>query len=132
MKRRAALLKLSRDHHTALVLTLRISQANGEAEVSSLMESLPRLFQHELDPHFRVEEEVLLPRLEKAGEIALVRQTFEDHKELRNLVARIALGDLAILKTFGAKLNAHVRFEERELFPRAEAVLPASFLDMPT
>lgn len=130
-KRRAALLKLSREHHTALVLTLRISQANDAAAVSSLMKSLPRIFQHELDPHFRVEEEVLLPRLEKAGEIALVQRTFEEHKELRDMVARIASGDSASLKAFGVKLNAHVRFEERELFTRAEAVLPAGFLDVP-
>ena len=129
MKRRAALLKLSREHHTALVLTHRIAQAGDSAAIAGLMESVPRVFQHDLNPHFKIEEDVLLPKLEELGEKVLVQQTIEDHKELRSLAARIASGDLSSLRAFGLKLNAHVRFEERELFPRAEALLPDEFLD---
>ena len=130
MKRRAALLKLSREHHSALVLTQRIAQARDAAALARLMTLLPRVFQDELEPHFCQEEEVLLPRLEQVGELALVRQTIAEHKELRELVAYIAAGDAASLKAFGMKLGAHVRFEERKLFPRAEAVLAAEFLDV--
>jgi len=39
------------------------------------------------------------------------------------LVRRIGAGDADALWPFGAKLDAHVRFEERKLFPVAEAVL---------
>lgn len=129
MKRRAALLQLSREHHTALVLTQRIAQAGDAAAISELMESVTTIFRRELDPHFRAEEAALLPHLEAAGESGIVRRTLEEHRELRRLAARIASGDSASLKPFGIALNAHVRFEERELFATAEAVLPPAFLD---
>jgi hypothetical protein len=48
---------------------------------------------------------------------------------MRDLVVKIAAGDLLSLKAFGAMLKAHVQFEERELFATAEAVLPPSYLD---
>ena len=39
------------------------------------------------------------------------------------LAAQCAAGEAAGLARFGTALEAHVRFEERELFPLAEAVL---------
>ena len=131
MKRRAALLKLSREHHAALVLGQRIAKAQDAASINDLMEWVPTVFRNELEPHFRAEEAALLPRLEAVGESALRRRTLDEHRLLRELAARIAAGDRHSLKPFGLALNAHVRFEERELFAVAEAVLPAGFLDAP-
>lgn len=129
MKRRAALLQLSRDHHTALVLAQRIARAADETAVATLMTTVPATFSREIEPHFLCEEGGLLPRLEAAGKGGLVRRTLEEHRTLRELVARIAAGDRTCLKAFGSALHDHVRFEERELFAVAEAVLPAEFLD---
>ncbi|MBL8425476.1 MAG: hemerythrin domain-containing protein [Candidatus Accumulibacter phosphatis] len=129
MKRRAALQQLSREHHGALVLTQRIAKARDVAALARLLETVPATFRRELEPHFRAEEESLLPRLAAAGEGDLVRRTLADHRELRILAAEIAAGDDSRLQTFGAALSAHVRFEERELFVTAEAVLPAEYLD---
>ncbi|WP_186408744.1 hemerythrin domain-containing protein [Candidatus Accumulibacter aalborgensis] len=129
MKRRAALIELSREHHGALVLTQRIAKAHDTAAVAHLMDSVPAIFRSELEPHFRIEEASLLPRLAAAGEVEQVRRTLAEHRELRDLAAKIAAGDRSRLKPFGAALNAHIRFEERELFATAESVLPAAFLD---
>ncbi len=129
MKRRPALLQLSRDHHTALVLAQRIAKAADEAAVGRLLASVPAFFERELEPHFQTEEATLLPRLEAAGETALVARTLDEHRLLRSLAARLADGDNTSLKPFGDALNSHVRFEERELFVTAERVLPADFLD---
>lgn len=129
MKRRAALVRLSREHHGALVLTQRIAKAHDAAAVSHLMDSVPAIFRGEIEPHFRLEEASLLPRLAAAGEVEQVRRTLTEHRELRDLAAQIAAGDNSRLKPFGAALNAHIRFEERELFATAESVLPAAFLD---
>lgn len=129
MKRRAALVQLSREHHGALVLTQRIAKAHDAATVSHLMASVPAIFRHEIEPHFQLEEASLLPRLVASGEVEQVRRTLTEHRELRDLVAQIAAGDGSCLKPFGAALNAHIRFEERELFATAESVLPAAFLD---
>lgn len=131
MKRRNALLQLSREHHTALVLTLRIARATEADSISALLEYVPKIFDAELEPHFQDEENSLLPRLAAAGETEMVRRTLAEHRELRGLAARIATGDSAALKQFGIALEEHVRFEERQLFSVSEKVLAEEFLDHP-
>lgn len=129
MKRSPALLKLSREHHTALSLALRIEKATDAAAQDILLATLPGLFRGELEPHFQEEEKALLPQLAQAGEAALVARTLEEHRQIRDLVGRMVDGDHASLPAFGALLRAHVRFEERELFVVAQQVLPANYLE---
>jgi hemerythrin-like domain-containing protein len=128
MKRSPALLKLSREHHTALSLALRIERGGDAATQAALLAALPLIFRNELEPHFQEEENALLPQLRQAGEEMLVDRTLAEHGQLRQLVEQIAGGDLASLQPFGELLRAHVRFEERELFLAAERVLPADYL----
>jgi len=123
MKRSPALIKLSREHHTALSLALRIERGGDAA---ALQDKVPTIFREELEAHFQEEENSLLPQLLLAGEETLVNRTLAEHRQLRKLVDRIAAGDLASLPAFAEQLRAHVRFEERELFMVAERVLPAS------
>lgn len=125
MKRSPALLQLSREHHTALSLALRIERGDNAA---ALLVDLPSVFRNEMEPHFQEEENILLPRLQAAGEEALVSRTLAEHAQIRQLVEQIAGGDVASLQPFGEMLRAHVRFEERELFLVAERVLPADYL----
>lgn len=120
MKRSAALRQLSREHHTALSLALRIAKAADAAARATLLATVPTLFRGELEPHFQEEERDLLPRLADAGEAALVERTLAEHAQLRALAAAIAAGEEAALAPFGRLLQAHVRFEERELFAVAE------------
>lgn len=129
MKRSPALLKLSREHHTALSLAMRIEKAGDAHAQSAVQAILPAIFRRELEPHFQEEENTLLPQLAKAGEAALVKRTLQEHADLRWLAVLIANGDLAALPAFGKLLRAHVRFEERELFMVAQRVLPANYLD---
>ena len=86
-------------------------------------------FDSEMEPHFRVEEEVLLPALLVVGEVELVARTEQDHAWLRAQLAAARAGDGAAARAFGERLEAHVRFEERELFPACEALLPSQVLD---
>lgn len=111
MKRDARLQGLSSDHHRALVLARALRSGTAPA-----LDAL----RAELEPHFRIEEDVLLPALEAAGERALAERTRDDHTFLRSAPAGEALAE---------RLEAHVRFEERELFPRCEAVLDGAVLD---
>jgi len=129
VKRRPALRQLSREHHGALVLALRITRAGDATAVARLMTTVPDVFARELEPHFRDEETNLLPHLAAAGAHALVRRTLAEHQLLRGLADRIAAGDVANLTEFATALRAHVMFEERELFPAAETVLPGEMLD---
>jgi hypothetical protein len=75
VKRRPALRQLSREHHGALVLALRITKAGDATAVARLMATVPDVFARELEPHFRDEEADLLPGLAAAGADALVRRT---------------------------------------------------------
>lgn len=112
---------LSSEHHHALVLARRISQA-AQLDRELVVETIAR-FTREIDPHFRLEEEGLLPALEAVGEAELVARTREDHRRLRELLAAAGAGDSAALRDFAALLEEHVRFEERVLFETAQARL---------
>ncbi len=77
-------------------------------------------FHAELEPHFRLEEDRLLPALRRAGETPLVARTLSEHADLRRLIADNQTGNLA---QFADLLTAHIRFEEKELFQRAQQLL---------
>jgi len=124
MKRHPSLQPLSDDHHRALVLSRRLRRDSGgldAAGLTALTLEVRREFERQLEPHFRVEEGWLLPALEGKGETRLVEQTLDDHRRLRALVRGRWSEETA--PQLGALLEKHVRFEERVLFPRAEALL---------
>lgn len=124
MKRHAALLPLSDDHHRALVLARRLGRVPTEMDagaLGSLEREVQREFGAEIEPHFRVEERWLLPALEARGEGRLPARTLEEHARLRALVRGAWSEETA--RELGALLEKHVRFEERVLFPEAEALL---------
>jgi hypothetical protein len=121
VKRDPRLHGLTSDHHAALVLARRLARACAEGRGDAA--EARRRFDDDLAPHFRAEEELLLPPLAAAGEEALVRRTLDEHAALRGHLAAAEAGDAARLAAFAAALDAHVRFEERELFPAAEAKL---------
>lgn len=129
MKRSEELIALTREHHAALVLARRaIVAPRNAAQALELAAALPEIFARELEPHFLIEEQKLLPPLRDAGESALTARTLDQHQQLRGLARAIGDGDVAGLVSFGLLLEAHVRFEERQLFPLAEAVLSAAAL----
>jgi hemerythrin-like domain-containing protein len=124
MKRHPSLVQLSREHHSALVLAKRAQRADpATPEARRLTAGVAPTFARELEPHFRIEEQALLPLLAKAGEVALVERTLAEHLTLRSLAERLAAGEVAALASFGRALEEHVRFEERELFLGAESRL---------
>ena len=66
MKRHAALLQLSREHHHALKLSrlARFAADLGvEIAIAEAAEKIIDLFASELEPHFQTEESELLPAL---------------------------------------------------------------------
>lgn len=124
MKRSQTLIQLSREHHTALVLAKRArTNLPGSETTMRLMADFPARWNEELEPHFTKEERDMLPRLQSEGAGALADRLVEDHARLRALSARIIGGDPAALPEFGRLLADHVRFEERELFPRYEQLI---------
>lgn len=131
MKRHSALQPLSREHHGALVLALactRAASSGSDEKIHAACERVARQFETDLEPHFRQEEEALLPLLRDAGQDELVCRTLDDHTRLRAMAKLLCGQDAACLGEFGKTLSDHVRFEEQDLFPIAEQVVPNDLL----
>ena len=126
MKRHAALQQLSRDHHKALKLARQACFASDSGHAIAIAEAaqtINALFPELLEEHFRTEESSLLPALDAAGGGELVQQILAQHAELRALNQQLETPDGGTLARFGKLLNDHVRFEEREVFETAQALL---------
>ena len=131
MKHPPGLMPLSAAHDAALRLAVQIAESRDDASIVALMESVPATFAREIEPHLVEEESTLLRKLDEAGEDELVQRTLAEHRNLRDLVAQISAGDRDSLQLFWIALHALVRFEEREVFRVAEAVLPDAVLNRP-
>jgi hemerythrin-like domain-containing protein len=131
MKRDLRLQGLSSEHHQALVLARRLLEGlqRGEGWSAERGSELAARVKSELEPHFAVEEDLLLPALRAIGEHSLCERLERDHAALRRDAAAARMGDDAATRRFAERLVEHVRFEERELFPACEARLPSAVLD---
>jgi hemerythrin-like domain-containing protein len=125
-KRAEALQPLSREHLGALIAAKTLKDAHEE-DVDAARRHFLEFWQDDGRRHFRVEEEVLLPwwaryaRVDREG----VDRMLEEHLTIRAEALRLQdrEGGLAELHALGFLLHDHVRFEERELFPKIEVSL---------
>jgi iron-sulfur cluster repair protein YtfE (RIC family) len=126
MRRSPELAVLSREHHHALELALRLKRASTE-QVDALAADAAEFWRRESMEHFRLEEEFLLPALARHSrpDDHDIRRTRSDHTELRRGFGELQgrSSDVNALRELGELLSDHVRFEERVLFPRVEATL---------
>ncbi len=133
MHRHPSLAPLSRDHHHALVLARdarRLVPEHGQ-DTSAFIAELRRRFEAELVPHFAIEERELVRRSVACGEplASLAGRVVADHDALRAIVASFDPLSLTLqCEAFGARLEEHVRFEEREWFPSLEEHLGSDAL----
>jgi iron-sulfur cluster repair protein YtfE (RIC family) len=134
--RHPSLLPLSHDHHHGLALALRCrKQALGQLKPMGAAGLRLRaaecldFYRNHLVGHFQVEEEVLFPALREALPqcTALIDELVGEHERLHQLVARLEAGTGLAKEIFdlGDLLEAHIRKEERQLFPLFEKQLEA-------
>ncbi len=126
MKRHAALLQHSREHHASLKMARLASFAadSGSPEaIEQAATSIREEYSDFIDAHFQAEEEGVLQQMEAIGQHELVARTLAEHARLRELCQRLQHPDAATLAEFGTLLHDHVRFEERELFEVAQELL---------
>ena len=138
MTRDTRLARLSRDHHHALTLALRIQRELALAEPASataLARDVLRYWDDALTPHLAVEARALLPLLAAGDEggLALAGRAQRERRELAELATEVRGANVAtrtgMLVRFGAALSAHIRWEERELMEWAQTHLDAANLD---
>lgn len=131
MKRCPELLELSREHYRALKIALEAKKAAHGAVAATLPAAAAAVMTAmaaELEPHFRDEEAHLLPALAAIGCSELVARTLAEHRQLRDAAASLAEPTPGRLLYFADLLQAHVRFEERELFEAAQRDLTPAAL----
>ncbi|CAN5856785.1 hypothetical protein BH23ACT11_BH23ACT11_04660 [soil metagenome] len=140
MKRHPALREFSEDHHQGLVNALRLKRsAAGEgATPVEAARAFLEIWREDTSLHFRKEEEVLLPMVARYGgdlKQEPVVEMLVQHARIRGLVMQ--LGDEVervdirreTLQALGEQLEAHIRLEERVLFPALEVSLPQEGLN---
>ena len=125
MKRSAELAPLSRDHHEALEVALRLRRATEETLAEVIAHFLSFWSRHG-EHHFVIEERLLLPALsdDDAEWAAATQRVRDEHAEIRKRAAALpGTRSLDAARGLGELLSAHVRYEERQLFPLVEASL---------
>jgi hemerythrin-like domain-containing protein len=131
VKRHPALVTLSQDHHHGLVQAKRLRAGAEAGDARAAARNFLRFFEGETVRHFREEEEQLFPLLADLGEARepLVHVLLE-HQRLHALAGRLAAQVEAgapaaeLMVELGEVLERHVRYEERQLFPLIERLLP--------
>lgn len=125
IRRSEALAPLSREHHEGLLLVWKIRQGlkNG-TPLADIVAYVNWFWQHHLQPHFRQEEDLLVPM---APDNEHIRQMLREHLQLRNTMESGNFTEGSLLET-AQLLNDHIRFEERVLFPEIEKMATAEQL----
>lgn len=129
IKRSDQLAPFSREHHDGLVFASRIRQGlKKNAPLQSIADYVNWFWENHLLQHFRKEEELLMPKMPRYDE--LMKRMTEEHEEIearihinKNIADETNLGEIA------DRINEHIRFEERSLFPHIEKHLLKSDLD---
>jgi hemerythrin-like domain-containing protein len=133
VRRSNTLAVLSREHHVALELALRLQRA-ADRDTESVRQATLDFWREEGCGHFRLEEELLLPAFARhvgADDSDVVRVLVE-HADIRRRIGDLEAApvDAVALNALGEHLRDHVRYEERALFGRIEATLGADELDV--
>ena len=130
MKRTPALTPLSHDHHQALVVAQRLRRAQ---EFDGPAREFHHFWASQGRAHFAIEEEVLLPLWAALGnaELEHVERVAREHLAIRAAALDLewAAADIDRLHRLGELLAAHVRYEERVLFPAIEADLDSAAIE---
>ncbi|MBC7745829.1 MAG: hemerythrin domain-containing protein [Flavobacterium sp.] len=129
MKRDINLQQLSRDHHHGLLLGWKIRQGlKYLVDPAMIVKYILHFSEEALFPHFE-EENLILNYLSDNN--TLKQQTLTEHENLKEYIYELSKnsepGPPELLK-IAEYLDAHIRFEERVLFPFLEKELSAEQL----
>lgn len=123
LKRSQQLAPLSREHHDGLLFAWKIKQGiEHKAPLDKMRAFTLWYWRHHIKPHFFQEEKILIPHMPAHHPLAV--KLLEDHDHIRELILGLdAEADKRTLIILCDLLNAHIRFEERELFAYMEKTL---------
>lgn len=123
IKRSKELVPLSRDHHNGLLLCWKIRTGiKNNIDNKRIVAYINYFFDKDLKEHFRQEEELLFSLL--PDDDTMKQEALQQHVSLNSLVSEISRqAEITSLLAFADALDAHIRFEERQLFPYIEQTI---------
>ena len=142
MKRHPSLVPLSHDHHDVLVVAQGLirgrptaPRSDWPADRRAQADRVLAFYRRTLQPHFAAEETDVFPLAARRlpGRAGLLNELRSEHDDLRSrILALPALADDDLaerLPALGARLDAHVRTEERVLFEALQQAASPSELE---
>jgi len=132
IKRSDALKRLSREHHFGLLFTWKIKQGlKLNVETSRLLDYLNYFWEGHLKGHFFSEEVLLFNKIDAD----VCKQAKLDHQMIANQIEQLnstKQDDRNAYQVLIDRLNDHIRYEERVVFPHLEDSLSASLAELMT
>ncbi len=126
IKRSEELQPLSRQHHNGLLFCLLLQKGiKKQADLEVMKEFIQSFWYKDLHHHFDLEENYLIPLSRQYHNLqnALERMVNE-HYQLKNIINENSLNiSYESIEELRRNLDAHIRFEERELFPLIEQTI---------
>jgi len=128
LKRSKELQPFSREHHHGLLLCWKIRKGitNG-IEKERIKRYADHLYKTNLLPHFEDEERYVFPILGNDHE--LVKKALAEHRRLIRLFT-VEKDVSKALSKIEEELEAHIRFEERVLFPEIQEKASVADLEL--
>ncbi len=132
MKRDPALIKLSREHHSGLMLAQLIKKGAPNykdlpSDTESKLKYTLSSFSEELLPHFKCEEDILIPSIsgKDNGIDSISSDILSEHERIYGLIEMLKnnIDVETILDKLGILLDDHIRKEERIWFEKIQSVL---------
>ena len=120
LKRAKELQPFSREHHHGLLLCWKIRKGfTSGVKKERIKRYADHLYQTNLLPHFKDEEKYIFPIL--GSEHELVKKALAEHRRLIRLFT-LEQDVTKSLSKIEEELEAHIRFEERTLFPEIQKI----------
>jgi len=124
MRRDTNIIPLSRDHHDGLLFCWKIRQGLTKGvSLDRIRRYVGYFWTHHLEEHFRQEENILFSRLS----YPLCERAIEEHRQIARLIHLIVDENSNTpedCRRLAQLVDVHIRFEERQLFPLLEEMLP--------
>lgn len=120
IKRHTALKPLSREHHHGLLLCWKIRTGiKKEIETLRMRSYVSWFYNNHLAQHFETEEKYIYPVLGSDNEF--IKKAVSEHRKIKHLIQE-ATKSYKNLNLIAEIIENHIRFEERSLFHKIQAI----------
>lgn len=123
IKRNKNIQPLSREHHFGLLFCWKIRTGiKKNVEVNRIVKYVDYFFDTYMEQHFKTEETLLFNQVKHD----MCKKAYDDHQQIKSIITSVLQGNgdtIENLRELADRVDEHIRFEERNLFPLLESLL---------